>query len=197
MPRSFPPRSKAYTLQMVQDIEAAMDHELDAQTWMSDETRAKAKAKLHMVADKIGYPDHWRDYSKLTVVRGDALDNDFRAAEFENKRQLAKIGKPVDRGEWFTTPPTVNAFYNPTMNDINFPAGFLQAPIYDPKANDAENYGHLGVFVGHELTHGFDDQGQPVRRLRQSQELVDCGRSQEVRRHDRLRSAGIREFHGR
>jgi putative endopeptidase len=155
----FSAAQKAYTLQMVQDIEGAMDHELDAQAWMSDETRAKAKAKLHMVANKIGYPDHWRDYSKLTVVRGDALDNDFRAAEFENKRQLAKIGKPVDRSEWFTSPDTVNAFYNPTMNDINFPAGFLQAPIYDPKADDAENYGHLGVFVGHELTHGFDDQG--------------------------------------
>jgi putative endopeptidase len=155
----FSAAQKAYTLQMVQDIEGSMDRELDAQAWMSDETRVKAKAKLHMVANKIGYPDHWRDYSKLTIVRGDALENDFRAAEFENERQLAKIGKPVDRSEWFTSPATVNAFYNPTMNDINFPAGFLQAPIYDPNANDAENYGHLGVFVGHELTHGFDDQG--------------------------------------
>ena len=155
----FSAAQKAFALQMVHDIEDAMDQELDTQDWMSAETREKAKAKLHMVANKIGYPDHWRDYSKLSVVRGDALGNDFRAAEFENHRQLAKIGKPVDRGEWITTPATVNAFYDPTMNDINFPAAFLQAPVFDPKATDAENYGHMGFFVGHELTHGFDDQG--------------------------------------
>ena len=113
---------------------------------MSDETRAKAKAKLHMVANKIGYPDHWRDYSKLTIVRGEALDNDFRAAEFENKRELAKIGKPVDRSEWFTSPATVNAFYNPTMNDINFPAGFLQAPIYDPRRDRRRKLRAPGIF---------------------------------------------------
>ena len=102
---------------------------------MSAETKRKAEAKLHMVADKIGYPDHWRDYSTLTVVRGDAHGKALRAAEFENKRQLAKIGKPVDRGEWLTTPATVNAYYNPTMNDINFPAGILQSPFYDPNAH--------------------------------------------------------------
>jgi endothelin-converting enzyme/putative endopeptidase len=95
----------------------------------------------------------------LTVTRGDALGNAVRAADFENKRELNKIGKPVDRGEWITTPATVNAFYNPPMNDINFPAGILQAPFYDPNASDAENYGHIGAIVGHELTHGFDDQG--------------------------------------
>jgi putative endopeptidase len=155
----FSAAQKAYTLQMVHDIEDAMDRELDTQDWMSAETRIKAKLKLHMVANKIGYPDHWRDYSSLTVERGDAIGNVFRAAEFENKRQLAKIGKPVDRSEWFTSPDTVNAFYNPSMNDINFPAGFLQAPLFDPQATDAENYGHIGFFVGHELTHGFDDQG--------------------------------------
>ncbi len=155
----FSAAQKAFTSQMVHDIESAMDSELDKQDWMSAETRAKAKAKLNMVANKIGYPDHWRDYSKLTVVRGDALGNASRAAEFENRRQLAKIGKPVDRSEWITSPATVNAFYNPTMNDINFPAAFLQSPVFDPKATDAENYGHMGFFVGHELTHGFDDQG--------------------------------------
>lgn len=155
----FSAQQKAFTVQMVHDIEDAMDRELDTQAWMSGETREKAKAKLHLVAEKIGYPDHWRDYSKLTVVRGDPMGNSFRAAEFENKRELAKIGKPVDRSEWITSPATVNAFYDPTMNDINFPAGFLQAPVYDPQATDAENYGHLGFFVGHELTHGFDDQG--------------------------------------
>ncbi len=156
---SFPSSDKAYTLQMVHDIEASMGHEIDDQTWMSAETKAKAMAKLHMIADKIGYPDRWRDYSKLEVVRGDALGNAWRAADFENKRELAKVGKPVDREEWITTPATVNAFYNPSMNDINFPAAILQAPFYDPHATDAENYGHIGAIVGHELTHGFDDEG--------------------------------------
>jgi endothelin-converting enzyme/putative endopeptidase len=155
----FPASSKAFTLQMVHDIEDAMDSEIGTLAWMSPETRQKARAKLHMVADKIGYPDHWRDYSNLKVVRGDVIGNAWRAADFENKRELAKIGKPVDRGEWFMSPPTVDAYYDPSMNDINFPAGILQAPFYDPKAPDAANYGHVGAIVGHELTHGFDDQG--------------------------------------
>jgi len=156
---NFPAASKAFMLQMVHDIEAAMGTELEAQAWMSDPTKKTAEAKLHLVADKIGYPDHWRDYSTLTIVRGDALGNALRAADFESKRELNKVGKPVDRDEWITTPATVNAFYNPSMNDINFPAGILQAPFYDPHATDAEIYGHIGAIVGHELTHGFDDQG--------------------------------------
>jgi putative endopeptidase len=155
----FPPSSKAFTLQMVHDIEDAMSKEIDAQSWMSAETKAKAEAKLHMVADKIGYPDHWRDYSTLKVVRGDAVGNAFRAADFENKRELAKIGKPVDRGEWGMSPATVNAYYDPLMNDINFPAAILQSPLYDPQSTDVENYAHIGSIVGHELTHGFDDEG--------------------------------------
>jgi len=155
----FPPTSKEYALQMVHEIEAAMGHEIDNQDWMSAETKEKARVKLHMIADKIGYPDQWRDYSKMEVVRGDAIGNSWRGAEFENRRQLAKIGKPLDRAEWITTPSTVNAFYNPTMNDINFPAAILQAPMYDPQATDAENFGHIGAVVGHELTHGFDDSG--------------------------------------
>lgn len=155
----FPPESKAFTLQMVHDIEDAMSREIDTLDWMSADTKVKAKAKLHMVANKIGYPDHWRDYSGLNVVRGDALGNNERAITFENHRQLAKIGKAVDRGEWGMSPPTVDAYYNPSMNDINFPAGILQSPLYDPHGTDAENYGHIGGVVGHELTHGFDDEG--------------------------------------
>jgi putative endopeptidase len=158
--QEFPPSSKAATLQMVHDIENAMEQDLDTLDWMSSETKARAKAKLHAVADKIGYPDHWRDYSKLVVQRDDAYGNGQRAAIFENLRQIDKIGKPVDHGEWGMSPPTVNAYYNPSMNDINFPAGILQPPLYDPKASDAENYGHIGGIVGHELTHGFDDQGR-------------------------------------
>jgi putative endopeptidase len=156
---NFPASSKAYTVQMVHEIEEAMDKEIDTQSWMSAETKTKAKAKLRLVADKIGYPDHWRDYSTLHIARGDAVGNAFRAADFENKRELAKIGTPVDRGEWRMSPPTVNAYYNPHMNDINFPAGILQPPFYDPNATDAVNYGQIGAVVGHELTHGFDDQG--------------------------------------
>jgi endothelin-converting enzyme/putative endopeptidase len=156
---NFPAASKASTLQMVHDIETAMGTELEAQAWMSDPTKKTAEAKLQLVANKIGYPDHWRDYSTLTVIRGDAIGNALQAADFENKRDLNKIGKPVDRGEWGMTPPTVNAYYDWSMNDINFPAGILQAPFYDSHATDAEIYGHIGAIVGHELTHGFDDQG--------------------------------------
>ncbi|MBV8450715.1 MAG: M13 family metallopeptidase, partial [Deltaproteobacteria bacterium] len=133
---NFPPASKAATLQMVHDIESAMDKDIDTLAWMSPETKLKAKAKLHMIADKIGYPDHWRDYSALKIVRGDAYGNADRATEFESRRQLAKIGKPVDRSEWGMSPPTINAYYSPNMNDINFPAGILQSPFFDPKATD-------------------------------------------------------------
>lgn len=158
--QEFPGTSKAATVQMVRDIEGAMDQDINTLDWMSPETKVRAKEKLRAVANKIGYPDKWRDYSTLKVISGDALGNYVRAAEFENHRQLAKIGTPVDRGEFGMSPPTVNAYYNPSMNDINFPAGILQPPFYDPQSNDAINYGHIGGIVGHELTHGFDDQGR-------------------------------------
>jgi putative endopeptidase len=151
--------SKAKALQMVHDIEGAMDKDLDTLDWMSPATREKAKAKLRAIADKIGYPDHWRDYSKLEISRTDALGNLQRANAFENDRELNKIGTPVDKLEWGMSPPTVNAYYNDSMNDINFPAGILQPAFYDPKADLATNYGHMGAVIGHELTHGFDDQG--------------------------------------
>lgn len=157
---NFSPEDKARTVQMVHDIEGAMGTDIDSLDWMSAETKAKAETKLRMVADKIGYPDHFRDYSKLTIVRGDALGNATRATEFENHRELNKIGQPVDRGEFGMSPPTINAYYSASMNDINFPAGILQAPLYDPNADDAENYGHIGAIEGHELTHGFDDEGR-------------------------------------
>ncbi len=152
--------SKAKMLQMVGDIEHAMDVDIDSVTWMSAPTKVRAKEKLTAVANKIGYPEKWRDYSALTVKPDDALGNQERANAFENDRQLNKIGKPVDRGEWGMTPPTVNAYYDPSMNDINFPAGILQPAFYDPKQDDAVNYGHIGAVIGHELTHGFDDEGK-------------------------------------
>ncbi|HEV2990069.1 MAG TPA: M13 family metallopeptidase [Candidatus Angelobacter sp.] len=158
--QEFPPANKQAMLQMVHDIEAAMDQDLDTLDWMSPATKARAKQKLRAIADKIGYPDHWRDYSNLKVASDDAYGNTIRAIEFETRRQLAKIGKPVDRGEWGISPPTVDAYYNPSMNDINFPAGILQSPFYDKNSPDAVNYGHVGGVIGHELTHGFDDEGR-------------------------------------
>ncbi len=152
--------SKEKMLQMVHDIEAAMGRDLDQITWMGPATKARAREKLAAVANKIGYPNHWRDYSKLTIARGDAIGNQFRADAFENDRELNKIGKPVDRDEWDMSPPTVNADYDPSMNDINFPAGILQPPFYDKTQDIAVNYGHIGAVIGHELTHGFDDQGR-------------------------------------
>ena len=152
--------SRRKMLEMVGDIEQAMGRDIDSLTWMSPETKIRAHEKLKAVANKIGYPDHFRDYSALLIKPDDALGNEQRATVFENDRQLAKIGKPVDHGEWGMTPPTVNAYYNPSMNDINFPAGILQPNFYDPKVDDAVNYGHIGGVIGHELTHGFDDQGK-------------------------------------
>ncbi len=152
--------SKTKMVEMVKDIENAMDRDIDTLDWMSATTKTRAKEKLHWVANKIGYPDKWRDYSKLEVKPEDALGNTLRANEFENDRQLNKIGKPVDHSEWGMTPPTVNAYYDPSMNDINFPAGILQPSFYDPKQDDAVNYGHIGAVIGHELTHGFDDEGK-------------------------------------
>jgi endothelin-converting enzyme/putative endopeptidase len=156
----FSPETKAKTVEMTKLVEAAMADEIKALDWMSAATKAKALEKLATVANKVGYPDQWRDYTDLEVVRGDFLGNVHRASVFESKRQLAKIGKPVDRGEWTMTPPDVNAYYNAQMNDINFPAGVLQPPLYDPKMDDAPNYGNTGATIGHELTHGFDDEGR-------------------------------------
>lgn len=158
--KTFSPETKQRALVMVKQIEGEMGKEIQQLPWMSPATKEQALTKLHTVANKIGYPDHWRDYTALQVVRGDALGNGERGTAFEFRRGLNKIGKPVDRGEWFMTPPTVNAYYNPQMNDINFPAGVLQPPLYDPRSDDAPNYGNTGGTIGHELTHGFDDEGR-------------------------------------
>jgi endothelin-converting enzyme/putative endopeptidase len=127
---------------------------------MTPETKKEAHIKLQAVTNKIGYPDKWRDYSSIEIAAGDYFNNWYRANEFENKRQLDKIGQPVDRAEWAMTPPTVNAYYDPTQNNINFPAGILQPPFYSNKAGDAVNYGAVGHVIGHELTHAFDDEGR-------------------------------------
>jgi putative endopeptidase len=158
--RYFPPAEKERTLSMTLAIEQAMDKDIDSLDWMSQATKIRAKEKLHGVMNKVGYPDKWRDYSSLTVVRGDAVGNEIRVAEFDHHRDLAKIGKPVNKGEWGMTPPTVNADYDPQQNDVNFPAGFFQPPFYSGKEDDAANFGDMGSTIGHELTHGFDDEGR-------------------------------------
>ncbi len=158
--QKFSPQDKQRTLAMTRDVEAAMNHDLAHLDWMSKQTKTRGEEKLDSVTNKIGYPDKWRDYSSLKVVRGDALGNAARAAEFEHNRDIAKIGKPVDKGEWEMSPPTVNAYYDPQMNDINFPAGILQPPYFDPSMDDAINYGDAGGVIGHELTHAFDDEGR-------------------------------------
>jgi len=155
----FPPSSKAATLKMVNELEAALKADITELSWMTPETKKQALDKLAHITNKIGYPDKWRDYSTLTIVRGDALGNALRASDFEFKRQLKKIGKPVDRSEWGMTPPTVNAYYSARQNNINFPAGILQPPFYDPNIDAAVNFGAIGAVIGHELTHGFDDEG--------------------------------------
>ncbi len=158
--KTFPPELKAATLKMTLGIEDAMAGRIEQLDWMSPQTKQQALNKLHSIRNKIGYPDKWRDYSSVTIVRDDFYGNAERAEQFENHREFNKIGKPVDRSEWEMTPPTVNAYYNPQMNDINFPAGVLQPPLYDAKMDDAPNYGNTGSTIGHELTHGFDDEGR-------------------------------------
>ena len=137
-----------------------MEKAIQALSWMSEATKKRALDKLHSIVNKVGYPDRWRDYSAYAVSRDDFAGNVMRANVFAMQRDLAKIGRPLDRGEWHMTPQTVNAYYNPQTNDINFPAGVLQPPLYDPKMDDAPNYGNTGGTIGHELVHGFDDQGR-------------------------------------
>jgi len=157
---AFSGPSKAKALQLVGEIENEMEKDIRTANWMSAATKDQAFTKLRQVSNKIGYPEKWRDYSSVKIVRGDYFGDMERTREFDRKRNFGKLGKPVDKNEWGMTPPTVNAYYNPPENNINFPAGILQPPFYNPKASDAVNYGGIGVVIGHELTHGFDDQGR-------------------------------------
>jgi putative endopeptidase len=158
--QAFGAEGKQRMLKMVDALEESLDQDIRNLPWMTEETRKQAKLKLDAIRNKIGYPDVWRDYSSLKIVRGDLLGNFLRANEFEAHRQIAKIGKPVDRNEWQMTPPTVNAYYSSAKNEIVFPAGILQSPFFDKQADDAINFGGIGIVIGHELTHGFDDQGR-------------------------------------
>ncbi len=155
----FSPEKKANMLKLVHALEAAMAQDIEQLPWMSEATKKTALEKLALIRNKIGYPEHWRDYSTLEVKRDDLLGNIDRAMIFEDRRNLAKLGRPVDETEWDMTPPTVNAYYSQGFNDINFPAGILQPPFYDFSKDAAVNFGGIGVVIGHEMTHGFDDQG--------------------------------------
>ncbi len=157
--QNFPPAAKENMEKLVAALERALDEDIKQLDWMSDATKVEAKKKLDAFRDKVGYPEKWRDYTRLEVKRDDPIGNLERVTEFNDQRELSKIGKPVDEKEWHMTPPTVNAYYNPAMNDINFPAGILQPPFYDFKMDPAVNFGGIGVVIGHEMTHGFDDQG--------------------------------------
>ncbi len=158
--RNFSPELKAKVIKMSEQIAQAMAQRIEGLDWMSDATKAKALEKVKTVVNKVGYPDRWRDYSAYSVNREDFTGNVMRGNAFEVARDLAKIGQPLDRGEWGMTPQTVNAYYNPLMNDINFPAAVLQPPLYDAKLDDAPNYGNTAGTIGHELIHGFDDEGR-------------------------------------
>ena len=157
--KAFTPEAKARALAMVKNLKVALRERLGTLEWMSEATRKQAYAKLDAFVDKIGYPDKWKDYSQLRIDRGPFVLNVLRATEFATMRDLEKVGRPVDRNEWGMTAPTVNAYYNPLLNEIAFPAGILQPPFFDPLADDAVNYGGIGAVIGHEMTHGFDDEG--------------------------------------
>lgn len=158
--RAFSAESKERVLKMVKGIEAALEQDVNTLSWMTPETKQQAKAKLHMILEKIGYPDHPRDYSAMVITPDNYFQNVQKATAFEFNRQLNKIGKPLDRQEWQITPPTIDAYYDPQTNTINFPAGILQPPLFDKDQGDASNYGSEGSVIGHEITHGFDDQGR-------------------------------------
>jgi len=190
---NFGPQAKARSLEMVKNLEAALKSRLEALDWMSDSTRAEALGKLAAFAEKIGYPEKWRDYSTLRIERGSFLGNFARATEFETARQLGEIGKPVDRREWRMTPPTVNAYYNSSNNDINFPAGILQPPFFDPEADDAVNYGGIGAVIGHEMTHGFDDRG---RQFDGVGNLRDWWTAEDAQRYRVRASRVVDQFNG-
>jgi endothelin-converting enzyme/putative endopeptidase len=191
--QAFGPQAKANTLAMVTAVEAALRQDISTLTWMSDDTRKDALGKLRAVAHKIGYPDKWRDYGKLRIVRGDALGNSQRANTFDFRRSIDKIGRPVDHAEWMMTPPTVNAYYQPTENNINFPAGILQPPFYYGGGDQPANFGAAGAVVGHELTHGFDDQG---RKYDAKGNLHDWWKPEDAKNFDSRAQCLVDEYNG-
>ncbi len=191
--RTFGADGKKRMLDMVVGLERALETDIQALPWMTAATRAKAVAKLHAITNKIGYPDAWRDYSSLEVKRGDLFGNHRRGVAFDVARDVAKIGTRVDPREWLMTPPTVNAYYEPSNNSINFPAGILQPPFFDRQADDAVNYGGIGAVIGHELTHGFDDAG---RRFAGDGNLADWWTEEDAREFEQRAQCFVDQYSG-
>jgi putative endopeptidase len=190
---TFGAEGKQRMLKMVDALEKSLDQDIRTLPWMTDETKKQAKVKLDAIRNKIGYPDVWRDYSKLNVAQGDLMGNFLRANEFESRRQIAKISKPLDRKEWGMTPPTVNAYYSPPRNEIVFPAGILQPPFFDKEVDDDVNFGSIGAVIGHELTHGFDDQG---RKYDSQGNLRDWWTEQDGKEFEKRASCVADEYSG-
>jgi len=191
--RAFPPESKRRMDAMMADVVGALGRELDGLDWMEASTRAAARAKLAAIERKIGHPATWRDYSTVAISRASLVANVHAATGYELSRQLAKIGRPVDRAEWWMTPPTVNAWYDPQLNSINFPAGILQPPLFDPAADDPVNYGAIGMVIGHEIIHGFDDQG---RKFDAKGNLADWWTAADARRFEERGACFVRQYTG-
>jgi predicted metalloendopeptidase len=189
--QTFGADGKQRMLKMVDALEVSLDRDIQGLEWMTPETKKQAKLKLQAIRNKIGYPDVWRDYSTLTITRGDLLGNVLRGNEFETKRDLAKIGKPLDRKEWGMTPPTVNAYYSGSYNEIVFPAGILQPPFFDKRMDDAVNFGGIGLVIGHELTHGFDDQG---RKYDPKGNLRDWWTSEDAKEFEKRTDCIVNEY---
>jgi predicted metalloendopeptidase len=191
---AFPPSSKRRMLELVANLRAAFRRRIESRTWMSAKTKQQAIKKLDAIIEKIGYPDRWRDYSSLAIdPKQPAVVNLVAAQQFEAKRQLAMIGKPPDRMEWGMSPPTVNAYYNPSFNEIVFPAGILQPPQFDPRVDDAVNYGAIGMVIGHELTHGFDDEG---RKYDAAGNLEDWWTEEDATNFDALAAKVVEQYDG-
>jgi len=189
--RYFPPEAKATADALVKNVVASMGERLKKLEWMAPETKGKALVKLAAFTPKIGYPNEWRDYSALRVTRGDLVGNVARANAFEYDRDLKKLGGPIDRGEWFMTPMTINAYANPTMNEIVFPAAILQPPFFDPKADPAVNYGGIGAVIGHEISHHFDDQG---RKYDPTGKLADWWTPQDIAQFKKFTDALVAQY---
>jgi predicted metalloendopeptidase len=189
--KAFPPASKQRITDLVNNVEAALGQEIHTLDWMSPDTKKQATAKLDAIEDKIGYPNQWRDYSSVKIVPNNLVANVHDATAFEFQRQLNKIGKPVDRAEWTMTPPTINAYYDPQLNTINFPAGILQPPYFDAKGEDAPNYGAIGMVIGHEISHGFDDQG---RKFDAKGDLRDWWTADDAKKYEERAACIAKEY---
>ncbi len=191
MSRNISPATKAAADTLVRNVTEAMGRRIDALDWMAPETKAKARAKLAAFTPKIGYPDRWRDMSDLTITPGDAFGNMLRANQWQQRYNVQHLGKPIQKWEWFMTPMTVNAYANPVMNEIVFPAAILQPPFFDPNADPAVNYGAIGAVIGHEISHHFDDQG---RKYDVNGSLTDWWTPQDVQRFEERTAALVKQY---